>query len=362
MISNYSSPNQWLRWLPTALLIAAVAISVGCRTDAGDELSVPVELAALEPLEAVAQTEEELEADQAEEEARRLAGEREEEMRLAELELQQREARLREEARLLEERQALVLEQEQMAAREVEVEKRERETQERARELAAREAELAQGDGLSSAGEWQPSGVGEGSGDNPVAAKEPRVARESRFVETSLAAGTVLEVELLQTLSSRTARVGDSFSSRVARDVFSDDGVLAVPAGSEVMGRVTEARALRRVGGQASLGIEMDQLILPSGRSMGIHASMLELGRDKRRDKRKILAAAAAGAILGRILGSDGGSAVAGAAVGAAAGTAAVARAKGANVELPAGEIVAFRLEEVVTVTTEMTGLASSGK
>ena len=125
-------------------------------------------------------------------------------------------------------------------------------------------------------------------------------------------------------------------------------------------GTVTAAKRLRRVGGQAQLGIEMDRLVLPSGHSLTIHASLFEVGTNQRKDKRKILGAAAAGAILGRILsgrGSSGSTAI-GAALGAAAGTAVVASRRGQDVELMAGDIIAVRLDEVVTVETELVGVA----
>ena len=124
MISKYAGLERRLSWLPIALLIGVIAISAGCRTDEGDDLSVPVELAALDSLDSLDSLAQ-IEADVAEEEARRQAAEREEVMRLAELELEQREARLREEARLLEERQALVLEQERMAARQLKLARQE---------------------------------------------------------------------------------------------------------------------------------------------------------------------------------------------------------------------------------------------
>ncbi len=42
--------------------------------------------------------------------------------------------------------------------------------------------------------------------------------------------------------------------------------------------------------------------------------------------------------------------------MGAAAGTAAVARTRGKDAVIPAGEMVALQLEEVVTVEIDMTG------
>jgi hypothetical protein len=175
----------------------------------------------------------------------------------------------------------------------------------------------------------------------------------------TLRPGTILEIEFTQTLSTRTARAGDRFSARLAKDIYTESGVLAVPVGSEVRGRVLDVTPLKRVGGQASLSIEFTELVPPIGPPVGLKASFVELGADRRRDKGKIIAAAVAGAILGRAIGGKGaGEVLAGAAVGAAAGTAVVAsKADGKDAEIPAGEVVGLVLEEVVTVTTEMTGV-----
>ena len=144
----------------------------------------------------------------------------------------------------------------------------------------------------------------------------------------------------------------------MARNIVNDEGQVVIPIDSTIIGRVTEARPLRRVGGQATLGLEFTDLVLPDGDRVAIRASFLALGVDKRRDKKKIGVAAAVGAVLGGILGGDARGAAAGAAVGAAAGTAVVATRKNAEVEIPPGEILAMRLEEVVTTETEMVGVA----
>ncbi len=193
-----------------------------------------------------------------------------------------------------------------------------------------------------------------------VADRELLAQRLADLERRERAVEALTEVELTQTVSSRTAQRGDRFSSRVARDVYSPDGILVVPSGSEMRGTVTAAKRLRRVGSQVQLGIEMDRLVLPSGHSLGMHASLFEVGTNQRKDKRKILGAAAAGAILGRILGSRGGSGstAIGAALGAAGGTGVVASRRGRDVEFMAGDIIAVRLDAMVTVETEMVGVA----
>ena len=170
-------------------------------------------------------------------------------------------------------------------------------------------------------------------------------------VEASVQAGERLEVQVLQTLSSETAREGDTISTQLVHDLRNAAGTLVIPAGAEVIGRVTEARPYRRGGGPATLGVEFTDIVVSPEQTVGIRASFVELGADRRKNRKKVVAGAVVGAILGHILGGDGSSnVIVGAAAGAAAGGAIVASAKGGNAEIPAGQIIALQLDEVVTV------------
>ncbi len=170
-------------------------------------------------------------------------------------------------------------------------------------------------------------------------------------ISEHLEPGLELSITMTETLSSATQQVGDLFEAELSEDLYGNDGRVLLPAGTIVEGRVTEARKLRRVGGQAALGIEIERLI-HAGRSYEIRASLLELGTNKKKDKFKIAGAAVAGAILGAVLGDGEGAAV-GAAAGAAAGTARVAKKRGEDVEIAEGTELTLRLEEVVTTRTE---------
>jgi type IV secretory pathway VirB10-like protein len=187
----------------------------------------------------------------------------------------------------------------------------------------------------------------------PVVAPEPEPVREEpRRIEATVPAGTTLEAEFTRSVSSETAEVGDTFRARVARGVH-EDGVLAIPAGSELVGEVTEVGSLRRVGGQARLGLRFTDLILPSGETVPISASFLEQGRSEtRRDAATIGGATAGGAILGRILnkGNKTKGSVIGAIIGAAAGTAIASRTPGEEVTIPEGTVVDVRLDRSVEV------------
>jgi type IV secretory pathway VirB10-like protein len=181
------------------------------------------------------------------------------------------------------------------------------------------------------------------------AAPEPEEAQPE---PARVPAGTVLEVEMLDTISSEHSHIGDTFRARVSGNVRAD-GRVAIPNGSEVMGEVTEAVPLRKVGGQARLAVRFTDLVLPDGTTVPIDASFVQSGRNETgKDAATIGGGAAAGAILGRILskGDRGKGGVIGALIGAAAGTAIASRTPGEPVTLAAGSVVDLRLEGSVRI------------
>ncbi len=164
-------------------------------------------------------------------------------------------------------------------------------------------------------------------------------------------AGTVMEVEILEGLSSQTSEPGDIFRARVASDV-SSDGAVGIPAGSEIVGVVTEAVPLGKVGGRARLGLKFTDLVLPNGRTVPIDASLVQQGSNEtRRDAATIGGAAAGGAILGRVLSKKDRSkgTVIGAIIGAAAG-AVLASRNGEEVVIPEGTKVDLKLDDELEV------------
>jgi outer membrane lipoprotein SlyB len=110
---------------------------------------------------------------------------------------------------------------------------------------------------------------------------------------------------------------------------------------------------LPRVGGQARLTLRFTDLVLPSGSTVPIHASLIQQGRSKTgRDAATIGGAAAGGAILGNILGKGdrGKASVIGAVIGAIAGTAIASKTPGEEVVIPQGSVVGVRLNDPLEV------------
>jgi type IV secretory pathway VirB10-like protein len=175
---------------------------------------------------------------------------------------------------------------------------------------------------------------------------------EPRPVPATVEAGTVFAVEFLETLSSASSRPGETFRARVTGDLR-QDGRVVIPAGSEVVGEVTEAVPLRKVGGRAKLAVRFTDLVLPSGTSVPIEASFVGQGKSETgRDAATIGGAAAGGAILGRVLnkGDRSKGAVIGAILGAAIGTVVASRTPGEEVTINDGAVVDLKLDEAVEI------------
>ena len=215
---------------------------------------------------------------------------------------------------------------------------REQELAERESKLAARERRLREREQQARAAERQP-------------APAPPV-EEPRTVEVSVPAGRLVNVQLKQRLASNTSKVGDVFRVQVAHDVRVD-GVVAIPRGSEIVGVVTEAVPLPRIGGQARLGLKLTDLVLPSGTTLPIHASLVQVGANQTgRDAATIGGGAVAGGILGNILSKGGGAkgSILGALVGAVAGAAVATRAGKEELVIPEGTELGVKLDDALAV------------
>lgn len=184
--------------------------------------------------------------------------------------------------------------------------------------------------------------------EEPMPQPEP----QPQMTTMTVPAGTQMDVEFTRTLASNSSSPGDAFRTRVNRDVV-EDGVVVIPAGSEIVGEVAEAVPLKKIGGQAKLVLRFTDLVLPSGKTVPIQASFVQEGRNEtKRDAATIGGAAAGGAVLGRILNKGGRSkgSILGALIGAAAGAAIAARTPGEEVVFPQGSVVSLSLDRPLDV------------
>jgi hypothetical protein len=89
-------------------------------------------------------------------------------------------------------------------------------------------------------------------------------------------AGTEITVRLTEKLGSRASQTGQTFSATVDKDVVVD-GQTAIPAGSNVTGKVVSAKPFGQIAGEASVVLRLtsvnvnntDQTLVTSTRSFG---------------------------------------------------------------------------------------------
>jgi hypothetical protein len=161
-----------------------------------------------------------------------------------------------------------------------------------------------------------------------------RVARD-----ISLPDGTEIQVRLDQSLSSGTARLEDRFEATVAQSVM-HDGVVAIPAGTEVAGTVVRAEAAERPSRGGRLELSFDSIRFDDGRRVEIKARVVSL-EEEGLDKSKAGLGALIGGILGAVVDGKKGAVIG----GILGGGGTVVASTGDDVELPAGTVLTLRLD-----------------
>ncbi|HEY3221074.1 MAG TPA: glycine zipper domain-containing protein [Gemmatimonadales bacterium] len=170
-----------------------------------------------------------------------------------------------------------------------------------------------------------------------------------------LAAGTTMDIAATDTITSRTAKVGDAFSARVVEDVRNAAGRVVIPAGSVVNGKITDVKPAPNPSTPGTLTLSVSSITV-RGASYAIEASVDSLetihkGRGVTSgDAAKVGAGAAAGAILGRVLGGNKRGTIIGGVVGGAAGAAVAHGTKDSDIVLPAGAHIIIRLTKELAV------------
>ena len=186
----------------------------------------------------------------------------------------------------------------------------------------------------------------------------------------SIAAGTEIHAVLDTPLSTKTSNVGDRFTATVNDPVMGNDGSTAIPAGSKISGEVVQAdqgKMLPSLRGKGSLNLRFDQVMLPSGKSFPLHATLQSVTDTKGKQTASansegqvqggMKGTTAAkdvgiGAGVGTLAGLIFGSALKGLAVGAIAGGGYVLATQGKDVNIPAQSGLVLKLDQPLTVSS----------
>ncbi|MGD9562737.1 MAG: hypothetical protein AB7F88_12175 [Pyrinomonadaceae bacterium] len=200
------------------------------------------------------------------------------------------------------------------------------------------------------------SGVGELSAQTK---KKPVVRKKTTTTKRPVAkaklytvpAGKRIRVRMEDSISSKTAKVGDRFTVVVREPVYATTGAVVIPEGSEIVGRVDAVVPAKKGGKPGTLDMSFIQVVLPNASKRSINGSLTELVSDDAKsddegtasgDKmkhRKVIfigGGGAGGAVLGAAIGGGKGALIGGL-IGAGGGFLGERLTKGEEAEVESG-------------------------
>ena len=187
----------------------------------------------------------------------------------------------------------------------------------------------------------------------PPAAPPPAPARAAM---RTLSAGAKFDIAATDTISSRTAKTGETFTARVVEDVKNAAGQVVIPAGAVVNGTITDVKPAPNPRTPGTLTLSVTSVTV-GGNTYPIDAAVDSIetthkGRGVTTgDAAKVGGGAVAGAILGRVLGGNRKGTIIGGVVGGAVGAAAANATKDSDIVLPAGAHIIIRLTKELAVS-----------
>ncbi len=161
-------------------------------------------------------------------------------------------------------------------------------------------------------------------------------------------AGTVIRVRMNDTINSKTAKVGDKFTVTVTEPVYSNNGLVVIPVGSIITGRVDSVVPAKKGGKPGQIDVSFVSVKLPNGKIRSINGSLTDLeSKSAKSDEegtvsgdrmkhRKVIfigSGSAGGAVIGAAVGGGKG-AIIGGIIGAGAGLLGERLTKGEEAEV----------------------------
>ncbi len=167
--------------------------------------------------------------------------------------------------------------------------------------------------------------------------------------DVTVPAGTVVRVQMIDSVDSAKNHPGDEFDATVASAVVVGDRV-AITQSSNARVRLVDAKSAGHMRGRSELLLELVSLTV-NGTPYAVQSGYHELQGASRgkRTAETVGGGAGLGALIGAVAGGGKGAAI-GAGIGAAAGGATQAATKGQQVKVPSETKIDFTLRNQLTV------------
>jgi hypothetical protein len=159
-------------------------------------------------------------------------------------------------------------------------------------------------------------------------------------------------------IRSNTNKVGDTVTATVSSDVKDNSGRVVIPAGSEVILKVTAIKESENKSDKTGTLTLQPTAVSMNGRSYPLSATIegvsteLQGRKTGAGDIAKPAAGAAVGAVVGRVLGGSTKGAIIGGVLGGAVGAQRAVETKDRDVVLPQGTTVTLSLDQQFRPTT----------
>ena len=184
----------------------------------------------------------------------------------------------------------------------------------------------------------------------PAAAPAP--SRTPPAASASLASGTRLSAATTAEIRSNKNKVGDTVTATIANDVKDNAGRVVIPAGSEVVLKVTAIKESENKSDKTGTLTLQPTSVSINGQSYPLSAridsvsTQLQGRKTGAGDIAKVGGGAAVGAVVGRVLGGSTKGAVIGGVLGGAVGAQRAVETKDRDVVVPQGTTVVLVLDE----------------
>lgn len=170
----------------------------------------------------------------------------------------------------------------------------------------------------------------------------------------TIPAGTDVPVRISETLDTGKTQSNTPFHGVLSSDLIVN-GLVAIPRGSSILGRVIESKDATHFKGNSELSLELTQVTAQRKQLTLITVPLVRQGQARGKNTAE---KAGGGALLGTLIGAlagGGKGALIGALAGAGAGTAANTVTRGQQVNIPSETILHFQLKDPVQVTVMVT-------